>query len=160
MQKNEISSLAIELMTRHGLIVKDENESWKFSWSKRKTCWGLCNYKTKTIQLSSFLFTPQVSYRDVKETIIHEIAHALTPYHGHDWIWKKKCRELGGNPERTAQYEGKPEDLYKWGIFYQDEMIKGYHRKPPATVFKQLPTMYLKCDPKTTKGKLTIVEIK
>ena len=156
MFKSEIQELALELMSLHGLI---EN-GWSFSWCKRKTCWGLCNYTKKSIQLSSFLFTPDVKYQSVKETIIHEIAHALTPFHGHDWVWQMKCREIGGNPSRTASYERKPEDLYKWGIFYENELVKGYHRKPAETVFRRLPTMYLKCDPKNTKGKLTIAEIK
>lgn len=33
---------------------------------------------------------------EIMETLLHEIAHALTPGHGHDRVWKAKCIEIGG----------------------------------------------------------------
>jgi hypothetical protein len=38
----------------------------------------------------------------IKDTIIHEIAHALCPNQGHNRIWKRKYIELGGNGDRCG----------------------------------------------------------
>jgi hypothetical protein len=35
----------------------------------------------------------------VTDTILHEIAHALTR-DGHGYAWKRKCIEIGAKPER------------------------------------------------------------
>ena len=44
------------------------------------------------------------SLDQVRDTILHEIAHALVgPGHGHDAVWKRKCREVGARPERCGQ---------------------------------------------------------
>jgi ribosomal protein S27E len=37
----------------------------------------------------------------IKDTLIHEIAHALTKGHRHDWVWRRKCIELGGDGKAT-----------------------------------------------------------
>ena len=40
---------------------------------------------------------------EVRDTILHEIAHALVgPGHGHDAVWKAKCVEVGAKPEAAA----------------------------------------------------------
>ena len=36
----------------------------------------------------------------VKDTILHEIAHALSPQFGHGPAWRQKCLEIGANPNR------------------------------------------------------------
>jgi hypothetical protein len=36
----------------------------------------------------------------VTDTILHEIAHALTLGDGHGYAWKRKCIEIGAKPER------------------------------------------------------------
>ena len=69
--------------------------------NNRKRAFGVCNYRYRQIELS-FLLIPAMSDEGIKDTIIHEIAHALTPGHGHDKIWKSKCIELGGNGQRLG----------------------------------------------------------
>jgi hypothetical protein len=41
----------------------------------------------------------------IKDTIIHEIAHALTKGHNHNNVWKRKCIELGGDGQRCGGVE-------------------------------------------------------
>ena len=67
---------------------------------------GLCSYKDKLIILNAHHLDihPEV---EVIDTILHEIAHIETPFHGHDDVWKSKaielgCKNLGACPEIPA----------------------------------------------------------
>lgn len=55
---------------------------------------GMCMYKDKAIILNAHHVDmhPQA---EIIDTILHEIAHALTPNHGHDSVWAAKAREIG-----------------------------------------------------------------
>jgi predicted SprT family Zn-dependent metalloprotease len=98
----EAITLATELKNQH-LDLRD----WSISINNRKRSFGLCSYSKKEIQLSGMLI-PHMNDEGIKDTIIHEIAHALTKGHGHDYTWKRKCIELGGNGQRLG-YEDKYE---------------------------------------------------
>lgn len=64
---------------------------------------GLCDYNRKTITISTvFMRASNCNYKKVDETLSHEVAHALTPGHQHGTVWKKKCRELGGDCRLTT----------------------------------------------------------
>lgn len=59
---------------------------------------GLCDYNRKTISLSTvFMRGATCNYAKVKKSLLHEIAHALTPGHSHNGIWKEVCRKIGGD---------------------------------------------------------------
>jgi len=71
---------------------------WHFAWNDRKTAAGLCSYRKQTIELSRAL-TPHRAEGDVRDTVLHEIAHALCgPKAGHSRTWRAKARELGARP--------------------------------------------------------------
>lgn len=89
--------LAIELMNIH--MSELVNQGWFFEWHNKKASAGTCSYYKKAIQLSKPI-TELADEADVKDTILHEIAHALTPRHGHDWVWRKKALEIGCNGHR------------------------------------------------------------
>src|SRR5882724_1614255 len=57
---------------------------------------GKCVYKEKTIYLNA-LFIDVQDEIEIKETINHEIAHALVPQDGHGLLWRAKAIELGSN---------------------------------------------------------------
>lgn len=63
---------------------------------------GRCFSGQKKITLSRrYLYT--CSEEQIKDTILHEIAHALVGAgHGHNEVWKAKAIELGAKPERCA----------------------------------------------------------
>ena len=77
-----------DLLKHHGL------HEWKVMLDRAKTRAGKCSYKRHTIYLSKY-YLVNATEDDVKDTILHEIAHALTPGHGHDAHWKSKALELG-----------------------------------------------------------------
>lgn len=80
-------------MQKHGL------DSWTFRFDRAKRRFGACNYTTETISLSKHL-TELNSDAQVRETLLHEIAHALTPGAHHGAAWQNACRKLGVDPKR------------------------------------------------------------
>lgn len=85
--------LALSLMKRHGLA------GWRFAFDHARRRFGCCNFTRRTISLSRplVLLNGEVEVRD---TILHEIAHALTPRAGHGPAWKAMCVRVGAKPER------------------------------------------------------------
>jgi predicted SprT family Zn-dependent metalloprotease len=54
-------------------------------------------YTKKTIEFSTkWLAVPATTEKEIKETILHEIAHALTPGAGHGQLWKDTYKRIGG----------------------------------------------------------------
>ena len=82
-------------------LLRDELDKWGLKdWSIRlnqnadSRFLGLCSYKDKCIILSAHHIDIHPD-ADVRNTILHEVAHALTPGHRHDETWAAKARELG-----------------------------------------------------------------
>lgn len=86
---------AKEIMRKHGLA------SWTLRIGTAKRIAGTCFDYKRQITLSHTLLS-QWPMKDIDDTILHEIAHALTPKdRGHDKEWKNKCVEIGADPTRT-----------------------------------------------------------
>ena len=86
-------NLAIALMKQHGLA------DWTFHFDHARRRFGSCRSRQKLITLSK----PLAFLNDeeqVRDTILHEIAHALTPGDGHGEMWKRICRQIGADPRR------------------------------------------------------------
>ena len=63
----------------------------------------MTRYAERTISLSS-LIVPLCTVDQVRDTVLHEIAHALVgPEHGHDPVWKKMAVKLGALPRASAR---------------------------------------------------------
>lgn len=86
--------MAERLMKRYGC------EYYKLRFNHSTRYFGTCDFKNKIITLSR-KYCKANNEEEVRETILHEIAHALTPYSGHDWTWYTKARQIGSNGERT-----------------------------------------------------------
>ena len=95
----EISSalaLGRSLLREHGL------EHWRVTTDHAKTRAGVCRFGTRTISLSGPL-TRLHDESEVRDTLLHEIAHALVgPSHGHDDTWRRKAVEIGCSGQRTV----------------------------------------------------------
>lgn len=93
MEVHEVFSMARDLMNYHGL------GHWILQLDRAKRRAGSCIYSKLTITLSHFYIqnnTPE----EIKDTILHEIAHALTPHQKHNYIWRAKCIQIGAKPLR------------------------------------------------------------
>lgn len=100
MQTAAALRLARSLMNDHGL------HDWTVTLDRAKTRAGAMFPRQRRISLSGPL--TRVHDEDlVRDTILHEIAHALVGHsHGHDHVWKAKARELGASDQRCFDSEG------------------------------------------------------
>jgi predicted SprT family Zn-dependent metalloprotease len=77
-------------------------DGWKLAFDNAKRRCGSTVYPTKTITLSRH-FVRLNGEADVRETLLHEIAHAVAgPAAGHGRVWQGIARQLGAKPERCA----------------------------------------------------------
>jgi len=87
------------LMLEHGLI----QQGWEFEFSRQKFGLGYCSHWRKTIFVSRHYVELNPWEPEMKDTVLHEMAHALVGSgHGHDWTWKSMCRKIGAKPNRLA----------------------------------------------------------
>ena len=109
-------ALALLHMEEHGLF----DECWHFDFEDCKRSLGRCHYYKKKITLSKW-YVELNTEADVEDTILHEIAHALSWIRygregkGHGKLWKKICREIGATPKRLHKGILKyPDNHYKY----------------------------------------------
>ncbi|MGN6367343.1 MAG: SprT family zinc-dependent metalloprotease [Phycisphaerae bacterium] len=99
MEMLDAERLASELMRAHGV------GDWAFGWNRRKRALGLCRYQQRRIELSAH-FVRVNGEEIVRDTVLHEIAHALAGQRaGHGPKWKAMCLRLGCKPERCDKGE-------------------------------------------------------
>ncbi len=82
-------------MDRHGLL----SAGWAFGFDRARRRFGCCNLTLRHITISAPL-TLLNDVDEVRDTILHEIAHALTENAGHGPQWKAMCVKIGAKPER------------------------------------------------------------
>lgn len=90
--------MARNLMQVHGLPAEGPG-AWQFRWSHAKRQAGSCSYKSRVIRLSrpiAELWGPE----GMRDTILHEIAHAKAGYKAaHGPAWRDVCRQIGAEPK-------------------------------------------------------------
>lgn len=93
---SEVETLAVSLMCKHGLLDK----GWYFEFDNAVKRFGVCKFRSKCISLSKKMCELN-GVDKVKDTILHEIAHAIAGHKaGHGSEWKKICVQIGAKPER------------------------------------------------------------
>lgn len=126
-KKMELEAYAWAMIEKYNL-----HEEWTFRWNNRKTCFGVCNHTRKTIELSSFVVDCGEPLESMKVTVLHEIAHALTPGTGHGPEWKAMMRSFGLEPSVRRRTSGAT-IKYKWyRVCPTCGAKEGYHRKPSS----------------------------
>jgi predicted SprT family Zn-dependent metalloprotease len=83
--------LARDLMDRHGL------SDWALRFDRARRRLGCCHYGSRTISLSRHLVALN-PVEVVRDTVLHEIAHAQTPGAGHGPAWRARAAALGAAP--------------------------------------------------------------
>lgn len=120
----EVAALALELMDEYGLLPE-----WSLKFDRAHKRAGYASRADHVLSLSAPLMSiwPMSHCRD---TILHEIAHALTSG-GHDAAWRAKCREIGADPTRTWGDNGEARIASKYTgtcpnghVLHRDRMTK------------------------------------
>lgn len=95
MNLKDVEALARRLMAEHGI------ETWDFLFDRSIRRFGCCHYDAKLITVSAKL--SELNDEDnVRDTILHEIAHAKAPRGaGHNSLWRAIALALGCNGQRT-----------------------------------------------------------
>lgn len=88
-------------------------EDWRFIISQKFAArsYGKCYRVSQKIVLAE-KFILLNTYNLVRQVILHEIAHALTPGHHHDHVWKAMARSLGIPDTRFTYEANKPKQKF------------------------------------------------
>ena len=106
--KPDLFRMTRDLMDHHGL------QHWEIRIGSAKRIAGMCDPRKRRITMS-FEIAKDWPIDQVRDTILHEIAHALTPKdRGHGKEWKAKCVEIGANPERCYDTATLPTPKGAW----------------------------------------------
>ncbi|MDT9593684.1 SprT-like domain-containing protein [Nocardioides zeae] len=94
MELSAAHAMATGLLAEHGL------EGWTVELDLAKARAGVCRYATRTIGLSAHL-TRLHDEVTVRDTVLHEIAHAIAgPRAGHGPTWRAVARRIGCAADR------------------------------------------------------------
>jgi predicted SprT family Zn-dependent metalloprotease len=90
-------ALADDLMWEHGLTAR----GWRFEFDRAIRRFGACHWRPSCKITLSRVLVAANEEPEVRDTILHEIAHALAGRDaGHGPTWRAKCLEVGARPER------------------------------------------------------------
>ena len=81
--------------------------------AKTKRAVASCNWFHHKFEIVEFYLT-HLNTLDLEQVILHEIAHALTPGHGHDQYFKSVARRIGAIPEAKADFSYLTEKMPKY----------------------------------------------
>lgn len=116
-------TLARALLREHGL------PDWTVVLTRAKRQAGVCRYATRQIGLSGPL-TQLHDEAEVRDTILHEIAHALAgPQHGHDRVWRATALAIGCTGQRCSSPEAAQLPTAWVGTCPRGHTV-GRHRRP------------------------------
>jgi len=109
MKEVEVAQLTESLISKHDL------DDWSFRLGNTRRAIGRCIHRKKFIEISRH-YIPLLSDDEVKDVILHEIAHAIAGYKaGHGPKWKEVAKMIGADPTRCANIppERTPQGRYK-----------------------------------------------
>ena len=115
--------MAEELVRKHGLL------DWQVEFDSAKRRAGVCRFGQRIIGVSAPI-TRLHSEAEVRETVLHEIAHALVgPGHGHDRAWRDTARRIGSTGRRCVDSDVSAVTGAWLGVCAAGH-VKDRHRRP------------------------------
>ena len=97
-QLNGVAGMARRLMEEHGLT------GWTLAFVEAKRRLGDCHFRNRVIRISR-THALEGSKEQIRDTVLHEIAHAIAGREaGHGPLWKVTARRIGATP-RAKAYE-------------------------------------------------------
>ena len=122
MNQSEILHFVDNQFIIHDLV------GWSFKFFKSNIRLGTCDYTNKQILINEEFINRDDD--EVKDTILHEIAHVLTFGCNHNNQWKLKCVELGCKPSLESNVITKTNFKYEVYCPTCDKVIgKRYNRR-------------------------------
>ena len=123
MDLRDAFALAEGLLSEHGL------GEWSVVYDSAKSRAGICRYAARQIGLSAPLTTVHDEV-EVRDTVLHEIAHALAgPRHGHDAVWRTIAVRIGCSGERCVPAGAARVETAWMGVCAAGHTV-GRHRRP------------------------------
>ena len=134
MEIAQAETIAYDLMRLHNLLPK-----WTLTFDRSKVCFGKCYYSRRQISLSRYLVELN-DEAEVRDTILHEIAHALAPRGaGHGPKWQAVAVAIGCNGMRCYGAEvRRPKPKYK-GTCPGCKLVIYRHRRTDVACAKCSP---------------------
>jgi predicted SprT family Zn-dependent metalloprotease len=122
-QLTDAATLGRRLMDLHGL------DDWSLAFDNARTRAGVCRVAGKELALSRPL-TRLHTEPEVRDTILHEIAHALVgPEHGHDTVWRAEAVRIGCSGNRCLTSANGPVEA-DWVGSCPAGHVATRHRRP------------------------------
>lgn len=108
MDLNEADKIIVMFMDKYNL----RTQGWSYRWARSFNRLGQCDYRRKELNFSKY-WTQRHTLDEFTDTVLHEIAHALTPGDDHGKRWKSVAIKIGGTGKVTAEVALRPEE-YPW----------------------------------------------
>lgn len=112
MTEREVTALALQLMSEHNL----NWPAWGFRIARSKLRLGFCQYNRFNGGMIAFSKNfLHLSDHEIRDTLLHEIAHALVGHRaGHGPQWKLMCVKIGAKPNECADLKSEDKVEFKW----------------------------------------------
>lgn len=146
-----------------GLISKYLSFGWSFEWCRTKSSLGTCRFYSPTdntrgiIRLSSNWMS-LISEEEARDTVLHEIAHALAGYYdNHGPIWQRYAIKIGAKPYSVAKTEVKVDPKYVAISPITGNIIKRWMITPSQRVINEFTKERYIIGRPETKGKIRVM---
>lgn len=110
-------------------LIERHVPGWTFAWDRAVRRAGSAQPRHRRITLSRKIFSQDsVTFADLRQTLLHEIGHALKPTHHHDRVWADAVRSIGGTPSTTHSLHTVTDDAPWVGTCPSGHQVKRMRR--------------------------------